>query len=272
MVYELFKKTIKENKLIQENYKIIVLHSLGKDASVLVDMLCRYKTEVDFELLPILFRVPNHAYRNKYEVESILQYWEAKGINIDIVDFDEKDTLWEEREVSPDNLPCNECRNLRNKQIDIAINQYQPNIVAAGFNLTDLQNYLVTMMFISNFTFDVNKINNKITVKRFISLIPRFFINVQSGYRNSLQWILPLIIFEDKFINEYLDKNNIPYLKTKCNFKNERARNVFCNYMNKLHLNYSFDSDYNNLIDFLRKNFEGDLTHFISDCWINEKN
>lgn len=271
MLYDLFTENIEKNKLIKKNDRILFLHSLGKDASVLMDLLCQYKMKMDFELIPVLFRVPQHVYDNKDEVMMILEHWKSKGHEINIIDFDYEDTFWERSDkVDANKLPCSRCRDLRNEQIKIAIDKYKPNSVACGFNLTDLQNYLVTMMLISNFTFDSNSIIDETTAKRFESLIPRFFVDVQSNYDSLLHWILPLLTIESAKLKQYLEEKKVPYIKTECIFKSQRARSVFSDYVNKLHLNYNFNTDYSYLMKFLQKNLANKQALKVSDNWLNK--
>lgn len=267
-VWERFKKNIKENNLINSGDKVLLLNSLGKDSAMLTDLFCRLRDEINFELIVIIFKIPIHAYQNDVEFCKLVDFWKQKNLIIKVIEFEESDLLWEQSINIKGDVPCNECRRLRNIQIKLAIDQINPNKVAAGFNLTDLQSYLTMMQLFSDYTFDIDKITNIKTAKRFISLLPRHFMKVDSFSKNGLQWILPIIIFDDRCVSNYLEEQDIPFLKTKCKFKSDVSRSVFKEFVEKLHMTYEFESSYNNLINFLIENTQQDINEYVNDNWL----
>lgn len=272
MIYDSFKKNLLENNLIQKNDKVIVLNSLGKDSAVMLHLLLRLKQEFDFDLSSVMLKIPRHGYSNQNEFNHINNYWHDRGIELIVINFDSERLSWENNDVNPDNLPCPICRDLRNQQIRAVIEKYKPNVIASGFNLTDMQNYLTTMMLISDFSFNKENVDDLKTANRFTSLFPRFHMKVNSTYYTNLLWIMPLIIFSEHEIDQYIVDNQIPYIQQKCKFKEGRAREAFSKYINLLHLNYGFKSSYLNLLEFLYKNFN-DIPPLVNDQWLfkNEK-
>ena len=264
-----FKENILTNKLIQKDDKVLLLNSFGKDATVLMDLLYRLQKEISFELIVVLFQVPIHTYGNQKEWNHILDYWSERGITIDIIKFEPLELWWEECSDVKEDIPCQECRKLRNKQIITAIEKYQPNKVAAGFNLTDLQSYTTMMQLLSDYTFDVNQIKNKRTADRFISLIPRHFMKVQSTSNVDLEWVLPILIFDDACICKYLEERKLPYIHEKCKFKSQVSRSIFKQFIEKLQYTYEFESSYTNLMNFLMNTCRQNLDAYVNDNWKN---
>lgn len=267
-IYIKFKENIYKNRLINDGDRVLLLCSLGKDSAVLTKLLKQLKNEIEFELIPILFMIPRHVYRSKKECEQLLKYWEKEGININVVDFEPYDFNWENRVDTKDDIPCDECRKIRNLEILSAIEKYKPDKIAAGFNLTDLHSYFTIMQLLSDFTLDAEKIKDEKTSKRFISLIPRHFMKTQSSFDRNLNWILPILIFDDQSISHYLDEMEIPYLRTKCKFKDNVSRSVFKEFVSKLHLTYQFESTYDNLLEFLIDKSQINIERYVNDEWI----
>ena len=270
MIYDSFKKNLLENDLIQKDDNVIMLNSFGKDSVVLLHLLLRMKQELDFNLSSVLFKVPRHGYGNQNEFNDINKYWYDRGIELIVINFDSEYLSWENNEVNPDDLPCPICRDLRNQQIRAVIEKYKPDVMASGFNLTDMQNYLTTMMLISDFSFNKENMDDLRTANRFTNLLPRFHMKVNSTYYTNLLWILPLIIFSDHEIDQYIVDNQIPYVKQKCKFKEGRAREAFSKYINLLHSNYGFKSSYSNLLEFLYRNSNDDIPPLVNDQWLLE--
>ena len=263
-------RNISSNNLIEDNDRLLILNSLGKDASALADFFAEYQKKKDIKVIAVVFCVPKNLYLESH-TDELLKYWKSRGLDIHLVRHTEKEN-WEDQKIAQsENLPCSRCRVLRNKEIKWAIQEYKPNKIAAGFNFTDLQNYFVTMEFISNFEFDKSRITDEVTARRFSYLISRFFMSRNASFDSNVKWILPLLTLESVDIREYLEQNKIPYLKDKCNFKKERARTLFESYIEKLHKNYKFEVTYENLIQFLTKHIP--FSEFLSpaDNWLNEK-
>lgn len=267
-IYTKFKENIYKNDLICEGDKILFLCSLGKDSAVLAEMLSRLQTEIKFELITILFKIPVHVYDNKEDWVYLLDYWKEKGIRINVIDFSVFSHDWEKGLDIKDDIPCSECRKIRNKKIKEAIDKYKPDKIAAGFNLTDLQSYFTTMQLLSNYTLDAEKIKNERTAKRFTDLFPRFFAKVQSSSNEKVYWILPIIIFSDKSISDYIEEVKIPFLRTKCKFKDNVSRSIFKEFVSKLHISYQFEETYENLMHFFVNKNEVDIEGYVNDDWI----
>lgn len=267
-LYDAFKMNIEKEKLISDNARVLLLNSLGSDSSVLAELLFRLKKDIEFELIMVLYKVPIHVYRDK-DYLLIIDYWEKRGVSIEVVKYDFSELEWENEMSFLNDGPCKECRKLRNAKIVRSIEKYKPDIIASGFNLTDLQSYLATMQLLSDYTFDITNISNKDAMDRFISLVPRFFMKISSEKKGKYSWILPLLIFDDEQISNYLEEKNIPFINSECKFKENVCRSKFKEFVKALRVSYNFESSYTNLVDFLKKASENKLNGFINDAWVD---
>jgi len=194
-------KTIFEKKLIENDDKIVVGLSGGKDSFVLLDALFASKKamNLNFEITAVHIKVKNVPY--KVDWEFMEKYCSEKNINFQNIETEvdfSKDTKMSK---------CFICSWHRRTELFKFTTRNGFNKLALGHHLDDaIETLLLNMAFngeISSMPFKVGMLNNKFEIIR------------------------PLLETEEKFLIEYAEIMNFNREIQKCPFAEQSKREKF---------------------------------------------
>ena len=208
-------KACYEYNMIQENDRILVCFSGGKDSFVLLRVLkyLQKKYPINFEL-KILVVNPN--FDKKFE-KRIMLILDKENIEYEILTTQISNTIVEQSKLKPLN-PCFMCSRLRRGVIyDYAIkNNY--NKIALGHTLDDaIETHLMNLFFSNKTSF----------------LKPKYLTE-----NSQVEVIRPLIYVDENLILDFIKYIKFKPVKNKCPMKKkESKRDYFKNQINKLQKN-----------------------------------
>jgi tRNA(Ile)-lysidine synthase TilS/MesJ len=246
---KIYEKWLNFNREHLERLKgknFILAYSGGKDSSVLLYFLEKIKKEYDISLQTFLYPYPKHRY-NKEEIDIITNFWKKKDITIEILPVEEEDTLIQE---SSD--PCITCQKIRKKQLYKYIQEYKGNysnlVFVVGISLWDLAGYAINKVVVSEFI-EKNTIPKEKIAEKFIEIAQRFYpvTSLPEGYKT----YRPMITLNQQEIDIILQENNIPKIKTPCDYSNYRPKRLLAYYFEK----FDYSMDYKKIFSFMQKQF-----------------
>ncbi|MEM4397700.1 MAG: ATP-binding protein [Candidatus Woesearchaeota archaeon] len=214
---KIFAEAIIKHKLIENNDKILIAFSGGKDSFVLYDLLFQLKNKapIKFEILPVIINSYNSNYK---KIENFFKELNQEYI-IKKADFNTilKNTLGEQKNTGN---YCFLCSRLRRGLLYKIAKENKCNKIALGHNLDDaIETFLLNLFFNSKFQ------GMKIKYKS----------------KKDIYVIRPLIFLPENEILKYAKEKKFPILKTKCPLKKKDSkRELIKNIINKLNKNSNF--------------------------------
>ncbi|MEM2139114.1 MAG: ATP-binding protein [Candidatus Woesearchaeota archaeon] len=212
-----FAETIIKHKLIENNDKILIGFSGGKDSFVLYDLLFQLnkKAPIKFDILPVIINSYNTNYK---KIENFFKKNNQNYI-IKNSDFDSilKKTLGKQKNTGN---YCFLCSRLRRGLLYKIAQENNCNKIALGHNLDDaIETFLLNMFFVSKFE------GMKIKYKS----------------KKDIYVIRPLIFLSENEILNYAIEKKFPILKTKCPLKKKDSkRELIKNIIKKMNNNINF--------------------------------
>ena len=183
------RKAIQDFDMIQENDKIAVGLSGGKDSLTLLHILKNYQrfSPQKFELIAITL--------NPGGVDNSPLYKLCKDLDIE---FHEVQTNIKEIvfDIRKEKNPCSLCANIRRGILNSVVNREGCNKIALGHNEDDvLETLLLNLFYAGNFN---------------------TFAPVSYMDRSKVTLIRPLIYAPEKDIRKFINKNNIEIMPKNC--------------------------------------------------------
>ncbi|MEM3373926.1 MAG: ATP-binding protein [Candidatus Woesearchaeota archaeon] len=220
-----FSETIIKHKLIENNDKILIAFSGGKDSFVLYDLLFQLKNKapIKFEILPVIINSYNSNYK---KIENFFKKLNQEYI-IKKTDFNTilKNTLGKQKNSGN---YCFLCSRLRRGLLYKISKENNCNKIALGHNLDDaIETFLLNMFFVSKFQ------GIKIKYKSLKEIVV----------------IRPLLFVPEKEILDYSNKKKFPILKIKCPLrKKDSKRELIKKFIKKLNKNDNFYPSMKNIL------------------------
>ena len=192
-IWRLFTKAINDYQLIEENDKIMVCISGGKDSFLMAKCFQELKKhgKINFELK---FVVMNPGYK-KENIDLIKS--NAKLLNIPLETFN-TDIFAISEKLNQDN-PCYMCARMRRGHLYNKAQELSCNKIALGHHFDDvIETTLLSMFYASG-------------VK---TMMPKLYSNNFAG----LELIRPLYLIKEKNIISWRDYNKLEFLNCACSF------------------------------------------------------
>ena len=150
------------------------------------------------------------------------------------------------------------------------LEKYVPEqtVIVTGYTLEDFLAYVNEIGLLTNYTYQVDRINDPVKKNRMLAHLHK--IKVKEQLPNGFTIIRPLADILPIWVNEYVKENEIPVLNTPC----KNSYNKFKRLYSKTMSITKTDMSYNDMICFLEKNgvklpetFEYlENLNFFSDC------
>jgi len=235
-----------EHRSILENFpkkEIFFLFSGGKDSSLAMDFLLRAGKEFGFSFEAHAGAFPVHRYVQD-EQKRISSYWQGRGISPVWHNLAETDAILETTEK-----PCLACQSIRKQMLKPFLSKQVKNwhnlVIVASYSLWDLVSYGVEQMLTSILRDQQEEVDRN--RRRMMETGQRFhpYLKMKEGYAV----FRPLVRYNGRDIQDQVEKDNIPTLKTPCRFKDQRPKRLLEKYYEKLGMGF----DYNKLIEYAEK-------------------
>lgn len=194
-IWNQFIKGITEFEMIQENDKIAVCISGGKDSMLLAKCFQELKKhkKMHFE---VVFIVMNPGY-NEINKQKIIE--NSKILNIPITMF-ETDIF--NRVVNIENNPCYLCARMRRGYLYEKAKELGCNKIALGHHFNDVIETILMGMFYGS---------------QMQTMMPR----IKSTSHPGMELIRPLYFVKEDDIIAWRDKNNLEFIQCACRFTEE---------------------------------------------------
>lgn len=236
-----------EHRSILENFskkEIFLLFSAGNDSSLAMDFLLRAGDEFGFNFEAHAGAFPLYRYGQE-ERTRISSYWQGRGISPVWHDPAETDASLEKTEA-----PCLACQSIRKKMLRAFLPKQVQNwhnlVIVSSYSLWDLVSYSVEQILMS-FLCDPQEAVKAGNKQRIMETAQRFqpVLKMKEGYTV----FRPLIRYNGRDIQDQVEKDNIPTLKTPCRFKDQRPKRLLEKYYEKLEMGF----DYDKLLEYAEK-------------------
>ncbi len=192
MIYKKIKKTIEKYKMFDQNDKILVASSGGKDSQFLIFALNEigYK----FDCIFIDLGIPNFSERSFENIKKLCNLLDIKIYKISLKDIVGK-SLYEVKTKKPF---CSVCGNIKRYLVNKFAYDNNYDVVLTGHTINDSLRILLHSLFHWNTEY-----------------LPKLY-PVSKRDRSFVKKAKPLFfIWEEDIIKEVL-KNKIPYISEKC--------------------------------------------------------
>ena len=236
-----------EHRPILENFpkkEIFFLFSGGKDSSLAMDFLLRAGKEFGFSFEAHAGAFPVHRYGQE-EQQRISSYWQGRGISPVWHEPAETDAILETTEK-----PCLACQSIRKKMLGPFLSKQVKNwhnlVIVVSYSLWDLVSYGVEQM-LTCILRDQQEEEVDRNRRRMMETGQRFhpYLKMKEGYAV----FRPLVRYNGRDIQDQVEKDNIPTLRTPCRFKDQRPKRLLEKYYEKLGMGF----DYNKLLEYTEK-------------------
>jgi len=199
-IWSKFIKAIKEYDLIQENDKICVCISGGKDSFVLAKCFQELLRHSDFKF-EVKYLVMNPGY-NEANLQKIKDNLKLMNIEANIVDTD----IFEIANTQIKS-PCYLCARMRRGALYRIAEDMGCNKIALGHHFDDVIE--TTLM-------------NMLNAGSYQTMMPKLFSDNYQG----MQLIRPLYYVREKDIIAFKNHNNLDFLACACRFTDENSRGI----------------------------------------------
>ena len=193
------RKAVEDYKMIDENDKIAIGISGGKDSLCTLLALCDlrrfYPKKFDIIAITVSLGFKNANY------DKIKDFCDSIGVEYKVVETDIGQIVFEERK---EKNPCSLCAKMRKGALNDAAETLGCNKIALGHNKDDIvETFFMSLIF-------EGRINT--------------FAPVSYLDRKKLYSIRPLMYAPEKDIRNYVKKYDIPVLKSPCPVDGETKR------------------------------------------------
>ncbi len=234
-IWSRFTRAVKDYKLINENDKVMVCISGGKDSFLLAKCIEELKRhgKINFDAIYV---VMNPGYR-KENVDKIINNAKILNINIQMFESD----IFSIAEKLNEIKPCYMCARMRRGFLYSKAKELGCNKIALGHHFDDvIETTLLSMLYGAEFK----------------TMLPK----LHSENFEGLELIRPLYLIREKDIISWRDFNNLTFLNCACSFTERSASDE----------SVSKRKEVKELIKYLKtKNANIDFNIFKSACNVN---
>ena len=197
-IWAIFVKAVKDYNLLNENDKVMVCISGGKDSFLLAKCVQELQKhgDVPFEVCYVCM---NPGY-NEVNKEKILENAKILNINLDMFDSD----IFEVANSLNEKSPCYMCARMRRGHLYNKAKELGCNKIALGHHFDDVIETTLLSMFYGS------------EVK---TMLPK----LHSENFEGLELIRPLYLIREKDIISWRDFNNLTFLNCACSFTERSA-------------------------------------------------
>ncbi|MGE5372974.1 MAG: hypothetical protein ACM3QZ_13425 [Solirubrobacterales bacterium] len=249
--YQLVAETIEQYKLLDDVNNVVFLFSGGKDATFGLLAMDNYLRthRPDISLNAVMVTYPTHVYYEKdgkprASFEKLKNFWREAGVAVDIYDSPEPDL--EEAATQG----CKICKHARKTIVDAYLKRWigKPGktAIVTGYTLYDILAYLDEFGLYTNFTYDINSVDEHLT-KRVKNCLHK--MSVREDLPNGLRLIRPLVRLKENDILQYITSRDIPYMNHPCIAAEGKHKRAYFGGLNLLA--HADRSSYSGIMDFL---------------------
>ena len=229
-----------EYSLINDNDKIAVGVSGGKDSMLLLSALKKYQM-YSFKKFSFIAVFLDLGFGN-VNIKLLKDYCEKLGVNLYIDNSTEVNTILSQHKNSSGKLPCSICSRMKKAAINKTAHQLNCNKVAFAHHCDDA---IETLLM------------NTIYGGRVATFAPKMFLE-----NTALTFIRPFILVREKDIIATCKKENIPIIKSSCPNDKHTMRQEMKLMLQSLYQKYP--TSYQNY-----RNMLSDKEHF--DLWFDKE-
>jgi len=190
-IWSKFIKAIKDFDMIQDNDKIAIGISGGKDSLMLLHLFMELKKDKskNFDFIPISL---NPGFKDE-DLVSLKNYFEMLDIDYKIFDTNIWQVVFEDRN---EKNPCSLCAKMRRGILYKRAEELGCNKLALGHHFDDIVETVLINMFYSG------------SIK---TMLPKI-----KSSKGNFDLIRPMAYIAEKSIESYIKANNIPVMKYEC--------------------------------------------------------
>lgn len=232
------KKADEEFNLLNDNDKVVIGISGGKDSMVLLYSLALYKnySHKKFELIPAIIDLGFPS----FNIENIKNYIKSH-MNLDLEVLDGK-TVYPILKAQQDlqntpHLPCSICSKMKKAIINKYANKIKANKVSFAHHLDDA----IETLFL-----------NEIYGGRISTFTPKMFLE-----NEKITFIRPLIYVKEQTIKKCIKEENIMFEKSNCPNDGITKRAEIKDILNSIYT--TFDGSHDNFLNILLNKEKEDL-------------
>lgn len=248
--YEKFSHIVEKNHLFEDINQFLLLFSCGKDCSVLMDLILRYRQEkrIENEISIYSVQYPIHMYydinrKPTKNFECIINYWKRRKVTIQYVippfdDFEDENKFG-----------CKVCKESRKWVIDEYVNRFSCKTgILTGFTMYDSLAYLNMLLLTCNY--DIRNLKKMKEPEKSITTKMLHKMALREHLPNDKYMIRPILPFTEKEVVDYLNSKSIPYLTTPCKISKYKFKRL---YSKALDLYEDFPVTYEGIETFLEQ-------------------
>ncbi|MFW9809554.1 MAG: TIGR00269 family protein [Candidatus Thorarchaeota archaeon] len=215
------RRTINRHKMLEEEDRIVVAISGGKDSAVLLDTL--HKIERNFpksEVIPVTIDEGIHGYRNQ-ALKAARELVGSLDLNLEVFSFQELighslDEIVEKRNENSMGA-CSYCGVFRRRALNIAAQKLDADVIATGHNLDD-EAQTVLMNIMRGDSRRIARTN-----------VPR-----SRSMEGLVSRIKPMTEISERDIVAYAHQLELPYHDVPCPYAEEAYRNDLRTFLNEM--------------------------------------
>lgn len=221
IIEKTFKETTSKTKLIEDDDKIAVAISGGKDSSVLLQLMHKtFKDNPNVELIPILIDEGVQGYRDK-SIECAKNLCKRLDLELKVFSFKE------EFDLTLDKLNvkkyCTYCGIFRRYLLNKKARELECNKMVVGHNLDD-EAESIMMNFIRDDISRFKRLGPEPSLLKDKKFVARF---------------KPLRKISEKELTVYAIFNDLPFFEGECPYSQDNVRRDILNVINNLEEKYS---------------------------------
>ena len=207
------RKAIDDYEMIQEGDKIAVALSGGKDSVTLLYALKNLQIfyPKKFELMAITV---NPGFDN-FDTELLNKIADDVGVELVIASSDIKTIVFD---IRNEKNPCSLCANLRRGILNSVAKEHGCNKIALGHNEDDvLETFLLNMIYAGNMS---------------------TFAPISYMDRSNMTLIRPLIYTPEKYMKNFIKRNNIEIMPKVCPMDGQSKREYALELLKEIEIQY----------------------------------
>jgi len=217
--------------------RVFLLYSGGKDSSVCMHLMLRAGKEFGFSFEAHGGAFPVDRY-TETEKDRLTGYWQERGVDIKWYDLG-KPADWLEKAENPCALCQKVRREMLNRVLKIAVNEWGDLVLVVSYSLWDLASYAVEYLLGGVFFRPDGRRASPGVEKRLLETSQRFFpfLRMKEGYAV----FRPLVKVNGCDIVKTVEQEGIPLISVPCRFKDFRPKRILEKYYEKMGLRFHYE-------------------------------
>lgn len=223
---DIFYSTVEKYDLLpQDRNHVVISFSGGKDASLLTDLIVKYRNNLrpDLNITLLTASFPEMVYKSndlfqQRSVQDTVRHWEKLGCTHKMLELPEGigDHLFDNNEV-----PCEICEKTKTFVLfsELLKTEYRNSVFCQGITVEDIAGYLLEIFYLTGMYKSWQELKEKNPELFYRSM--ELCWKVYPKYRPQVQGTdiivcKPLIEFEEDLIKAILDENSYPEIPECC--------------------------------------------------------